>query len=181
MFNFPAGWEFCFLDMWGLTTVWFLFFSLKNEWLYHFSECVHVSLHRVSEIWSGAEMRDDNALIMQYRCRYSDVQVEGALCFPLVLYNIVRLISRMVSLWVVCILEQKKKNFSYTLERTMCHWFVMRVYTGYTLIFLPLSCTFCNIIHHDLPRRLVLKPVTAIDEHHILRLLAECYCVYKLM
>lgn len=44
-----------------------------------------------------------NALIMQCRCRHSDVQVEGALCFPLVLYNNARLISPGFIVTCVCV------------------------------------------------------------------------------
>lgn len=67
-----------------------------------------------------------NALIMQCRCRHSDVQVEGALCFPLVLYNNARLISH--GLIVTCGYFRTKQNkISYTLERTMsliCHVYI---------------------------------------------------------
>lgn len=103
-----------------------------------------VCLHRDSEIWSGGEMIYKNALIMQ--CRYRDVQVEGALCFPLVLYYDVRLIfSNGFRVYF------RTKNFSYTL---ICHVYIQMINST--------SHAPCNIIHHDLPHCFGFKPVTAI-------------------
>lgn len=121
----------------------FVFFGKRSDSIMF---ALQVCLHRVSEIWSGGEMIYKNALIMQCRCRYRDVQVEGALCFPLVLYCNVRLIfSNGFRVYF------RTKNFSYTF---ICHVYIQMINST--------SHAPCNIIHHDLPHCFGFKPVTAI-------------------